>query len=697
MVVLHQKNAGVSAARNCGIERASGDWILFLDGDDVYRKDILAILSDCAKRYPLSDGLRFNHVEFEGAAPVFSVEDAGIRVVDVSTMISPDTYDAFMWQWAYRRETLSDVRFDTSYHGMEDNVFSRQFLFTKAKNVVILSSVCHGYRQQPNSQVHRYPTMRTMRGEFNCRLDILRMAANCGKEIRGIESSWFMQNFFSKTFITATMARTEEEVAELYQLWFDNVAKLATMRGIPRRLRLSYGLSSCIHSRTLAFFLFSIVPGWMETVHDLIYESQVLSLLRKMVRYIRRRGEYSKEYVCPHRVVRTRQKPPRFFDGVHALRQMATRYVTNKAERFICFLVGGIDALPVGGYKVVYEYANRLADDGFDVTIVYPHCGRGNTYPGYFLKRPRKAIGLLAGFVGFGRGERIGGKWFNLDKRIKKMYVLQNSPRVAKRFPHGTKFIATYITTVEDLNLFNVPIENKFNFIQDYEAWFGTTPEQVDATYRYPMRKIAISEWLVEKVKAAGGQAAYVPNGLDFEYFKKEKPIENRRATEVAMLWHRDDRKRTEDAVAALKIVREKHADLHVNAFGAFERPTDLPNWITYFQRPDRETHNRIYNEAAIFVASSEQEGWGLCPCEAMICGASVACTDIGGYRSFAVNGKTALMSPARDVNALAVNICRLIEDDALRVKIATAGHMEIKQFTWERSFKLFKKALGVK
>ena len=39
--VIHQDNRGASAARNAGIRRASGEYVLFLDADDVYAEDAL--------------------------------------------------------------------------------------------------------------------------------------------------------------------------------------------------------------------------------------------------------------------------------------------------------------------------------------------------------------------------------------------------------------------------------------------------------------------------------------------------------------------------------------------------------------------------------------------------------------------------------------------------------------------------------
>ena len=50
MKVIRQSNRGVSAARNAGIRLAEGDYIAFLDADDMYSPKFIEILVDAAER-----------------------------------------------------------------------------------------------------------------------------------------------------------------------------------------------------------------------------------------------------------------------------------------------------------------------------------------------------------------------------------------------------------------------------------------------------------------------------------------------------------------------------------------------------------------------------------------------------------------------------------------------------------------------
>lgn len=49
--VIHQKNSGLSEARNTGIDLAVGEYITFIDSDDLISNDYLELLYDTAKKY----------------------------------------------------------------------------------------------------------------------------------------------------------------------------------------------------------------------------------------------------------------------------------------------------------------------------------------------------------------------------------------------------------------------------------------------------------------------------------------------------------------------------------------------------------------------------------------------------------------------------------------------------------------------
>jgi glycosyltransferase involved in cell wall biosynthesis len=199
---------------------------------------------------------------------------------------------------------------------------------------------------------------------------------------------------------------------------------------------------------------------------------------------------------------------------------------------------------------------------------------------------------------------------------------------------------------------------------------------------------------LAEIARGLGETAIYIPLGLDIETFQIVTPSEERRANQLMMLYHDAEWKGCQDGLQALSLVREREPNIRVTLFGVPARPATLPDWIDYHQSPSPKLLRELYNQAAIFVAPSRTEGWGLTGCEALLCGAALVATDIDGHREFAFDGQTALTSPARSPSALAENILRLIRDPELRIQLAKSGFQFVRQFTWERASSSFEAAL---
>jgi len=92
------------------------------------------------------------------------------------------------------------------------------------------------------------------------------------------------------------------------------------------------------------------------------------------------------------------------------------------------------------------------------------------------------------------------------------------------------------------------------------------------------------------------------------------------------------------------------------------------------------------YAAADLFVDAQWHAGWNNPVIEAMACGTPVVCTDIGGVRDFAFHERTALLVPPRDPAALASAITRMIDDAALRERLAAAALSGVDRFDWDRA-----------
>ncbi|MDR2431606.1 MAG: glycosyltransferase family 4 protein [Candidatus Margulisbacteria bacterium] len=353
----------------------------------------------------------------------------------------------------------------------------------------------------------------------------------------------------------------------------------------------------------------------------------------------------------------------------------------RKNKKTVTFLLPHNGAVPAGGFKVVYEYANRLSADGHDVNIVYP-CSIDHKF------------GALR-FIFYFFGKSYKSTWFFLRPEIKEILT----PSLAEKYiPDSDVVIATGWKTAEKLAEYkNTSSRRKFYLIQGYEDWQSKKYEwRLINTWKSNLRKIVIAPWLQKIAIDLDQKSTLIENGLDFNYFHLIKPIKKRAPYNLCLLYHPDTRKGFDIGWQAVQIVHKKYPEARVSIFGAYRPLLKFPNWVVYYYRPPKNIHNRLYNKSAIFIAPSRIEGFGLTPAEAMQCGCAVVCTDTGGFRVFCQHGKTALVSPVDNIQALASNIIKLIENPKLRIRLAKNGNKYIQKFTWERAYKKLKTTLGL-
>lgn len=338
----------------------------------------------------------------------------------------------------------------------------------------------------------------------------------------------------------------------------------------------------------------------------------------------------------------------------------------------------------VGGYKVVYEYANRLINDGYDITIVYPLTSDFKRSP---FNQTKKLVSNVLYWILKGI---TGRKWFPLNTKIKEKIVLSLNWRVV---PKSDIYFATAVETSYYLSEYPLPNSSKFYLIQDYENW-GHSIEYVNSSYNLGLNNLTISKWLTDKVNNAGAQSILIKNGFDFDFFKLSTPVYARDRFTISMMYHNDQRKGCVYGLEALMSVKKQYPDLKVNLFGVPQRPIDLPEWIEYFQSPNKEQFNKIYNNSYIYLAPSLQEGWGLTVGEAMICGAAIVCTDTLGFQEMVKQNQNGIIVPTKDSKALAKAMIFLIENKEFHDKIAHQGHSDIQKFTWNESYEALKRVI---
>ena len=175
--VIHKPNGGVGAARNDGLDAASGEWVYFCDSDDWVEPDALQKLVEAGERngavvvygdVNLISGSKVTLQRFH-KEPFISSDR---KVID--QLVATDLCRAYCynppesgpagscfggpWNKIVRRQQLLDMnfRFDLRVKGVCDDILYTAYIFAEAKTVAYVQTPVYNYRLLDGSITHTY-------------------------------------------------------------------------------------------------------------------------------------------------------------------------------------------------------------------------------------------------------------------------------------------------------------------------------------------------------------------------------------------------------------------------------------------------------------------------------------------------------------------------------------------------------------
>ena len=161
--VYHIENAGVSNARNMGIQLATGSWVTFIDSDDFVTQDYLATLASAvegvnvgfviAPLHHIKNGIVTDLPSHSGKTELWSTEET------MKELLMTTRTSFFPVAKLFKRDLLADEKFNTNYHLAEDALFLTELLLKTRCSCVFIDKPVYYYDHREGSattSVNRY-------------------------------------------------------------------------------------------------------------------------------------------------------------------------------------------------------------------------------------------------------------------------------------------------------------------------------------------------------------------------------------------------------------------------------------------------------------------------------------------------------------------------------------------------------------
>lgn len=201
LTVIAQKNSGVSAARNAGLNNAHGEFISFIDADDTISEHYFSVLLNAIEKND-ADVASCNFTK----SPLSPISISNIKpaeVLDIGQFYKRKLLRVYVWGKLFKRSILDQVFFEETIRYSEDVAFMTEMLcktIEKGSSFkgVYIEEPLYYYRFNNSSAVHNYK-----------------------REVWPAFISWFISRIETQTDPIPKSLYTMELLKKLLVYWYD--------------------------------------------------------------------------------------------------------------------------------------------------------------------------------------------------------------------------------------------------------------------------------------------------------------------------------------------------------------------------------------------------------------------------------------------------------------------------------------------
>ena len=199
-------------------------------------------------------------------------------------------------------------------------------------------------------------------------------------------------------------------------------------------------------------------------------------------------------------------------------------------------------------------------------------------------------------------------------------------------------------------------------------------------------------------------ECVVVHNGVDLERVRPAPGEGEFREPTLLYLGRLKRYKRVDLLLEAVGRLRRKGTAVRLLVAGKGDHESELlrlrqrlglGNSVEFLGYVSEQEKVRLLRRSWVHVLTSPKEGWGISVLEAAACATPTVASDSPGLRDSVQHGKTGLLVPHGDLEALAGALSVLMENAPLREDMGSAARRFAEGFTWEAAARTTEAFLG--